>query len=56
MWHVASAQEQNQIEAVMIIRVMKRFLAVFENVHHDVLRMEWGCRSFSSWMTQRVLE
>jgi hypothetical protein len=55
VWHVASAQERNQIEAVMI-RVMKRFLAVFENVHHDVLRMEWGCRSFNSWMTQRVLE
>jgi hypothetical protein len=35
---------------------MKSFLAVFENVHHDVLRMELGCRSLSSWMAQRALE
>ena len=39
-----------------MLRVMKRFLAVFENVHHDVLRMELGCRSLSSWMAQRALE
>jgi hypothetical protein len=29
---------------------------VYDNVHHDVLRMELGCRSMSSWMAQRVLE
>ncbi len=39
-----------------MIRVLKRFLAVCDNVHHDVLRMELGCRSMSSWMAQRVLE
>ncbi len=39
-----------------MIRVLKRFLAVYDNVHHDVLRMELGCRSMSSWMAQRVLE
>jgi hypothetical protein len=41
---------------LIVLRVMKRFLAVFENVHHDVLRMELGCRSLSSWMAQRALE
>jgi hypothetical protein len=55
VWHAADDKRRRQIEAVMV-RVLKRFLAVFDNVHHDVLRMELGCRSFCSWMTQRVLE
>ncbi len=38
VWHAASAQERNKIEAVVLVvfRVMKlmtRFLAVFENLH-----------------------
>jgi hypothetical protein len=55
VWHAATVPERTRLEGV-VIRVMKRFLAVFENVHHDVLRMELGCRSLSSWMAQRVLE
>ncbi len=46
---------RSRLEGV-VIRVLKRFLAVYDNVHHDVLRMELGCRSMRSWMTQRVLE
>jgi hypothetical protein len=55
VWHAATDAQRSQLEGVML-RVMKRFLAVFENVHHDVLRMELGCRSLSSWMAQRALE
>ncbi len=55
VWHAAMDAQRSQLEGVML-RVMKRFLAVFENVHHDVLRMELGCRSLSSWMAQRALE
>jgi hypothetical protein len=55
VWHAATAAERSQLEGV-VIRVLKRFLAVYDNVHHDVLRMELGCRSMSSWMAQRVLE
>jgi hypothetical protein len=55
VWHAATEAERSRLEGVMI-RVLKRFLAVFENVHHDVLRMELGCRSLRSWMAQRVLE
>jgi hypothetical protein len=46
---------RSQLEGV-VIRVLKCFLAVFDNVHHDVLRMELGCMSISSWMAQGVLE
>jgi hypothetical protein len=55
VWHAATDAERSQLEGV-VIRVLKRFLAVCDNVHHDVLRMELGCRSMSSWMAQRVLE
>jgi hypothetical protein len=57
VWHAADDKAQAKIEQVLI-RVLKRFLAMFENVHHDVLRMELGCRSFysSCRMTERVLE
>jgi hypothetical protein len=41
---------------IRVMKYMKRFLAVFENVHHDVLRMKGGCRYFSSLITQHVLE
>jgi hypothetical protein len=50
VWHAATddaGRARRQLEGVMLVmlRVMKRFLAVFENVHHhDVLRMELGCR------------
>ncbi len=36
VWHAATDAQRSQLEGVML-RVMKRFLAVFENVHHDVL-------------------
>jgi hypothetical protein len=38
-----------------MLRVLKRFLAVFDNqcIMHDVMRMELGCRSLSSWMALR---
>jgi hypothetical protein len=58
VWHAATDAQRRQLEGVML-RVMKCFLAVFENVHHMhhdvliVLRMELGCRSLSSWMAQR---
>jgi hypothetical protein len=55
VWHAATDAQRSQLEGVML-RVMKRFLAVFENVHQDVLRMELGCRSLSSWMAQRALD
>jgi hypothetical protein len=56
VWHAATSEERSQLEGV-VIRVLKRFLVpVFDNVHHDVLQMELGCRSISSWMAQRVLE
>jgi hypothetical protein len=55
VWHAATDQERGRLEGVMS-RVLKRFLAVYDNVHHDVLRMELGCRSLSSWMAQRALE
>jgi hypothetical protein len=38
-----TAAERSQLEGV-VTRVLKRFLAVYDNVHHDVLRMELGCR------------
>ena len=46
VWHAATSEERSQLEGV-VIRVLKRFLAVYDNVHHDVLRMELGCRSMS---------
>jgi hypothetical protein len=55
VWHAATDQERGRLEGVMS-RVLKRFLAAYGNVHHDVLRMELGCRSLSSWMAQRALE
>jgi hypothetical protein len=55
VWHAATSEERSHLEGV-VIRVLKRFLAVFDNVHHDVLRMELGCRSIGSWMAQQVLE
>jgi hypothetical protein len=39
VWHAETAAERSQLEGV-VIRVLKRFLAVYDNVHHDVLRME----------------
>ncbi len=35
IWHAATAAERSQLEGV-VIRVLKRFLAVYDNnVHHD---------------------
>jgi hypothetical protein len=34
VWHAATNEERSQLEGV-VIRVLKRFLAVSDNVHHQ---------------------
>ena len=38
------------------MRVLRRFIRVGCNAAVEILHLEFGCRPFSSWMRQRVLE
>ena len=53
-WHPAAGHVQ-RIEAVQQ-RVLRRFVGLDCNVSDDILRLEFGCRSYASWMCQRVLK
>ena len=39
-----------------MVRVLRRFIRVGCNAAVEILHLEFGCRPFSSWMRQRVLE
>lgn len=54
VWEATEAQLK-RLEEVQR-RVLRRIVRLDCNVAHDVLRMELGCRSYSSWMDQRKLE
>jgi hypothetical protein len=51
----ATPQQLRRLEEVQL-RVLCRIVRLNCHVAHDILRMELGCRSYSSWMDQRKLE
>ncbi len=53
VWEPTS-QQLKRLEQVQL-RVLSRIVRLNCNVAHDVLRMEMGCRPYSSWMDQRKL-
>ena len=54
VWHPTGAAAK-RVEEVMV-RVLRRFIRVGCNAAVEILHLEFGCRPFSSWMRQRVLE
>ena len=54
VWCTTAAQQQ-QLEQVQT-QILRRIVGLPNAVANDVLRMELGCRPYSSWMDQRKLE
>ena len=49
--------DERHLGLIGVLRpLIMRFAAVPQTVSHDVLRLEFGCRSYGSWMDQRKLE
>ena len=54
VWH-GTKQQLSKLEQVQY-RVLKRMAGARSQWSSDVLRLEFGCRPYASWMTQRKIE